>query len=136
MKRMIEITNVDMVKLIKKVYDLSVPKGFGYLHFNNNGLTDQEAQCLIKDDGTIHMDYVQGRCCKFTVVRKNGKLFTPYPWFDHTFQQFKTLLDHVGISFPLGLEHEQHSCSCDCTDCRRAKNKHGFDEDEFFSSIF
>lgn len=58
---MIDITDVNMVEFVKKVYDLSRPQGMGMMHFTPVPLTDEEAKSLINDDGTVNMDYVRGR---------------------------------------------------------------------------
>ena len=44
----IDVTDVDLVKLAKSAYDLSVPAGLGYLHYRESGMSDEEANILIK----------------------------------------------------------------------------------------
>ena len=97
---MIDITGVDMIKLVKKAYELSKPQGLGMLHFTLGPMTDEEAQYIIDSDdkGEIHLDYVRGRSCKFHVFNEGGKLSVGESWFDHTDQQLVDLLSHVGIS--------------------------------------
>lgn len=104
-KGMIEITGVDLVKFIKKVYDLSVPQGMGYLHFKEGPLSDDEAQALIdrKEYGghiKVSLDYVRGRACKMTVFKDGDRLWIPSRWFDHQDFHLNDLLEHCGIKRP------------------------------------
>lgn len=115
---MIDVTNVDMVKMIKKVYDLSIPVGMGYLHFTPEPLTDEEAESLInKNDDRIivNMDYIKGRACKFHIRKEGDKLVTSDDWYDHTNEQYEELLAHVGINVKTFGEH---GCACNCDNCQ------------------
>jgi hypothetical protein len=69
----IDITDVNLVELVKKVYELSVPQGMGFLHFTPEPLTDEEAATLIDPKYGIRMDYVKGRGCKFFAKYKDGR---------------------------------------------------------------
>ena len=111
-----DVTDVDTVELVKKVYELSLPQGMGFLHFNSQPLTDEEAQSLIAEDGEVHLDYVRGRACKFSTYKEKDKFFIRYPWYDHTDQQFIDLLDHIGIKHD--LSQEEHGMACNCSDCQ------------------
>jgi len=118
---MIDVTNVDMVKMIKKVYELSVPQGLGFIHFEaGDSLTDEEAKSFIKKDGTVEMDYVKGRACKFGAYRSLGKepVIINDSWYDHTDEQFKELLEHVGLTYPGSKEH---GCACNCQNCQEKR---------------
>ena len=91
---MIDITGTDLIKFVKKVYELSQPQGLGFLHYQEGGLSDEEAKTLIKENGNyvVNMDYVKGRACKMIVFRKNNKLLIQDSWYDHTDNQLKELL--------------------------------------------
>jgi len=107
---MINVTGVDITKLVCAVYDLSQPQGMGMLHFKPGPLPIEDAEDIIKrgeksnySDGSltpiIYMDYVMGRSCKFTLYRdKDGGLFIKKYWYDHTEEQLHTLLQKVGIA--------------------------------------
>lgn len=96
---MIDVTGVDLVKLVQNVYSLSGPQGMGFLHFREGELTTQQAQALIwpGDLYPVEMDYVHGRACKFRVMEKDDKLYTDAAWYDHTEDQLVALLKSVGI---------------------------------------
>ena len=114
---MIDITKVDLVQFVKKVYDLSVPQGFGFLHAVDGSLTDEEASTLINPKGrnAISMDYVRGRACKMNVFRTDDKLTINDSWYDHTDEDFNVLLDTFNINRP---ELAEHGCSCACSTCK------------------
>jgi len=115
---MINITGIDLVKFVKKVYELSNPQGLGFLHYNPQPLTDEEAEKYIfkKDNSCIvMMDYVKGRSCKMNVF-KNGDIFEiSDKWYDHTDNQLKELLNEFNIKLPI---FKKHHISCNCFNCR------------------
>ena len=122
---MIEITGIDLKEFVKKVYELSIPQGLGFLHYTSEPLSDKEAQHIV-DEGkdcsycAIRMDYVNGRACKMSVNRKGEKLFIGDSWYDHTNEQFKQLLNHFNIK----LEKEsEHGLACNCEECREKRLK-------------
>ena len=43
----LDVTFVDPIKFVKEVYKLSVPQGLGFLHFEEGGLTNLEAQEIL-----------------------------------------------------------------------------------------
>lgn len=88
----IDITGIDMVKFVKAVYDLSNPQGMGFVHFTPEPLSDEEAKSLIKEDGTVSLDYVKGRACKMHVFKEDDKLYINDTWFDHTDKELEQLL--------------------------------------------
>ena len=104
MEGLIEVTEDKLVDLAKAAYDLSNPQGLGHLHFQPGGLTDDEAKQLVercaKDKFcALSMDYVKGRACKFTVYRREGKLWINKDrWFDHSEHQLKVLHQRVGLT--------------------------------------
>jgi len=127
----IYLDDVDLVKFVKEVYNLSVPQGFGFLHHKNDELTDEEAKDIIKIyennyKWALDMDYVKGRACKMTVRRYNEKLYIDSSWYDHTDKQLEQLLELVGLDNKILLKVDRkHSIACNCVDCqlRRIKNE-------------
>jgi hypothetical protein len=121
---MIDITGIDLVKFVQKVYELSVPQGLGFLHFTPTPLSEEEAKKIIDFDGRmkskikVSMDYVSGRACKMIVWEKDGKLGIADSWYDHTDKQLKQLLSEFNINVKTTGEH---GCACNCADCQ---NKH------------
>ena len=100
----LDVTGVDLRKLIREVYDLSVPQGLGYLHYTKGSLSDAEVDELLEDVGYIHLalclDYVKGRSCKMNVYKEDDRLYIHKVWFDHTDEQFLELLKRLNISYP------------------------------------
>lgn len=101
MNNKIEVTGVNLVDLVKHVYDLSKPQGMGFLHYKPEPLTDDEAKSLIdtQDRTPISLDYVRGRACKFNVFKsEDGTLWINTNWYDHSDEQLKELLSRVGLA--------------------------------------
>src|SRR4030042_6084821 len=97
---MIDITGIDLIKFVKKVYDLSMPQGLGFLHFESGSLTDAEAKLFIHEKdpyNIVDMDYVKGRSCKMDIFKKDNKLFINDSWYDHTDEQLQKLLLEFNI---------------------------------------
>jgi hypothetical protein len=90
--------NVDLVKLVQAAYQLSMPQGLGFLHYQAGGLTDDEAKAFIKDGRTpVYLDYVKGRSCKLSVSRdEDGMLYVGDKWYDH--DSFDPLFKAMGIT--------------------------------------
>jgi hypothetical protein len=118
MQNKIEITGVDLAKFAQKAYELSVPKGMGFLHFREGGLSDSDAKMLVRDEGRIalNMDYVHGRGCKMTVIREDEKLYIDDRWYDHTDEDLEDLLSAFSIKYE--KKNREHSIACDCIDCK------------------
>lgn len=117
--------NIDLVKFVQKVYELSQPRGYGHLHFQSGGLSEEEATAEVarcsKGSLTLSMDYVRGRGCKMSVYRQlDGSLSIRIPWYDHTDEQLADLLGTFGIEPSNGIAH---SPSCCCTVCDPNKIK-------------
>lgn len=100
----IDITKADLIEVVKAAYDLSNPVGMGILHYTEEPLSDEEAKQLI-DEGSrgkfspcVSMDYVKGRCCKFSVWHIDGKLYIRKDWYDHTKADVDKLLEMVGLN--------------------------------------
>jgi hypothetical protein len=81
--------------IVKEAYNLSVPQGLGFLHYQAGTLDDAVIDDLINDDGTVRIDYLAGRAVKLNIHKdkKDGKLYLPERWFDHTEEQLYKLLD-------------------------------------------
>lgn len=103
---LVEITGVDLRKFVQKVYELSHPQGLGYLHFQEGGLSDADADALLtpreRGDVLLHLDYVRGRACKMVIWRdeETGKLYIRNEWFDHSRRELKELLGAFDIELP------------------------------------
>ena len=115
---MIDITDVNMVEFVKKVYELSRPQGMGLMHFQPGAMSDEDAQSLIHKDGTVSMDYVSGRACKMCVRKDDGRLFISDQWYDHSDAHLEELLEHCGVSVAGDVKPSDHGHSCNCDDCR------------------
>ena len=96
---MIDITGVNLIEFVKKVYELSVPVGMGFMHAEPGGLTSEEAAVYIDVDNRIvvSMDYVKGRQCKMTVFEEDDKFVIRDQWFDHSDSALEQLLKSVGV---------------------------------------
>ena len=98
----IDITGVNLRKLVQEVYAASSPQGLGLLHYQKGGLSDEDADAIVAmgaDDKhiVVRMDYVKGRSCKMTVWRRGERLVINDRWFDHTPDQLRSVLDACGI---------------------------------------
>ena len=104
MEGMIEVTEDKLLDIAKHAYDLSSPAGLGFLHFKEGGLSDDEARRLVERERkdshvALSMDYVNGRGCKLTVFRRDGKLWLPKDrWFDHSKSQLDELHKRIGLT--------------------------------------
>ena len=102
-ENMIDVTEVNLVELVKAAYDLSRPQGLGILHFEEGFLTDEQAQELIdQTQSSSHafaLDYVKGRSVKLRARRdpENGKIFINKSWYDHSPDQMQELLKRAGL---------------------------------------
>ncbi len=123
---MIDITEINLIEFAKKVYELSVPQGRGFLHYTSQPLAGIEAKLLVdifKDDKTLalDMDYIKGRACKMQVFRqKPDKLKISDTWYGHTDRIYQQLLDHFNIQKHADKEH---SCACACIDCQSKRGR-------------
>jgi len=116
MENMIEIPLEKIEQLIKEVYRMSGPVGYGHLHYIDGTLPDGEHNNIMSNfnmtynkepsfgfDNLMHvltMDYVLGRCCKMYVWRdEEGKIYIRDRWMDHDSLQLQQLCDNLGIDF-------------------------------------
>lgn len=96
MNEKIDLTGVDLVKLIQAAYNLSAPQGLGLMQFTAAPLTEDEAKRFIRQNGGVDADYINGRAVKLTVFSDNGRLWMRDSWYDHTDVQLRQLLAAVG----------------------------------------
>lgn len=103
-RKRINVTGVDLRKLIAAVYANSHAQGMGHLHFRQGEMPPdlvEEWAGTVKVDGVgciLHMDYVLGRACKFGLFRdENGELWIEKPWFDHTEMDLARMLRDAGL---------------------------------------
>ncbi len=95
----INISHVDMSKFVREVYNLSSPRGMGFLHFKEDGLSDEDVAAIIARG--VRMDYVHGRACKMTVVKRPDGLFIQPKWYDHHIEDLKELLKRCNVEHEL-----------------------------------
>lgn len=101
----IDTTGVDLKDLIRHVYDLSLPQGLGFLHYQSGSLTDDEIQQVLdrqekeKLPGhvALYLDYIKGRSCKMLVFRDGDNLFIHDQWMDHYDTDLEKLLKRLGV---------------------------------------
>lgn len=104
MDETIDVTGVDLVKLIKEAYNLSEPQGMGFLHYKEGPLSDSEAQEMLDAyEGiagiAVSMDYVHGRAVKLTVHQDGDQLYVYKNWFDHGEVKMEILMKHLGVEW-------------------------------------
>lgn len=100
MEGMIDVTGIDLVKAVQEAYALSSPQGLGFLHYQEGGLTEDEARSFVREEDSrtpVYLDYVNGRSCKFSVLRRDGKLLIRSNWYEHSQEQLKELLSRLGV---------------------------------------
>ena len=131
---MIDITDVNMVEFVKKVYELSRSQGMGMMHFVEGPMSDEDAQSLINDDRTVSMDYVSGRACKMYTRIQDGRIVINDSWYDHSDSQLAELLEHIGLGedVPAGSSAPYHGPSCNCDDCRHKRGLKDLDPKQDF----
>jgi hypothetical protein len=131
---MIDITDVDKVKFVQKVYDLSKPQGMGMMHFVAGPLSEEDAKMYIDADGHVSMDYVSGRACKMHTRIEDGRIVISDRWYDHSDTQFEELLEHIGLGkdVPSGGSAPAHGPSCNCNDCRHKRGLGDLDPQKDF----
>jgi hypothetical protein len=94
----LDVSGASLTELIKAAYALSVPRGLGFLHAEEGELSDAEASALANFRPTgVSLDYVKGRACKFHVIVRGGKHYTPARWYDHNAEDTERLLKRLGL---------------------------------------
>lgn len=115
---MINISKVDIKEFVRRVYDLSVPQGMGFMQAKPGQLSDKDVEEILSEGSEafpVSMDYVNGRACKMRVKKTVEGLTINDSWYDHTDEQLKQLLAHFGIEHNLKPDH---SNCCNCLDCK------------------
>lgn len=104
MPRKIYINGTDLVSLAKKAYELSAPRGMGFLHATPGPLSTEQAEGLVEDCRNsrfeaLRMDYVNGRCVKLFVQREQNSdlIYITDPWYDHTEEDLQELMTAEGF---------------------------------------
>ena len=99
--KLIDITNVNLIKLVQCAYELSGPQGYGKLHYDDgSSLSDEEAKVFVDKYETdssfaLSFDYIKGRSVNLYVYRKRNKLYMAKEWYDHTRKELVLLTDRV-----------------------------------------
>jgi hypothetical protein len=120
---------VSPIGLIRKVYDFSRPQGLGFLHYKESGLTAEEAQSCIFDEGmlgiAIHMDYVAGRACKFhaKIDKELGVGFFTDDWYDHSASQLENLVQWAKDNTVCDEQWQRFVACGECEDPTNNKEK-------------
>jgi hypothetical protein len=91
--------------MIAAAYDLSSAVGLGWLHYTPEPLGPEDVDNITSVFAgdkrvAVSMDYVKGRCCKFTVFRHptdDSVLLIEPRWFDHTARDLSVLLEKAGL---------------------------------------
>lgn len=68
----IDISQYDKADVLRALYDASKPQGMGFLHYNPQPMTRDEADGLLKG-GSNYFDYLRGRVMKVE-INDSGKL--------------------------------------------------------------
>ncbi len=107
--RFIDMTGVDLRRLVHKAYELSCPVGNGHLDYEPGSLAESEVQQILSEHdstATLSMDYVKGRLVKFVLFDGRGRENMPgveyyLPerwggeiWIAHSDRQLRELLEY------------------------------------------
>lgn len=69
---MIDISGLDKATLLAALYNASSPQGMGFLHFDAQPMTPEDAQAIIASFGTsrpLYFDYLKGRVMKINLTK-------------------------------------------------------------------
>lgn len=97
----IEVTGLNLVELIRKAYDLSVPNEIGEKHFEEGELPADEAAALVNlgANEVVDICYLKGRMVNLLVRKdQDSRLWMLRTWFGHTDAQLAELAAHVGAT--------------------------------------
>jgi hypothetical protein len=95
--------NIAPWKVVKEVYDMCLPVGAGFLQYTPDKMTEEQAKEYVtrftSTENEIHMDYVGGRQCKFSMKISFGYIveFDDEEWFDHTPLELKYLISKLKV---------------------------------------
>lgn len=97
----IDITALDVRKLVASAFVHSHTQGLGYLHDAPGPLTDAEFESGREEYGdgvSYDYDYTRGRSMKLHLVGRDGKLFWHVGWYDHNDRQQIAVLVDAGMA--------------------------------------
>lgn len=94
---MIEIPEDKLTALISAVYNISRPVGMGRLHYRPGPIPDELLKHILGNPYGIHMDYLYGRQCKFSVQEIEGHYFISKSWPDHSAEDLAQVLKEIGV---------------------------------------
>lgn len=104
---MIEVTGIDLRRLIKAVYAESVPQGMSFLHAQEGPMPDEMVERIVADcrmypkgqrGCVLSLDYVMGRSVKFSVFQdEEEKLWVRKFWYDHSELKLRRALREAGL---------------------------------------
>lgn len=93
----IDISALDLRKLVAAAFDYSSPQGLGYLHHVAGPTTDEEIDRGLREKGAYY-DYVRGRSMKLSISRDGDKLYWHHGWYDHGDASQLAVLVKAGMS--------------------------------------
>lgn len=97
------LTEQMMPALVAVAYELSVPQGMGFMHFNPGPLDADTVSAIVAQTTSfgcrLSMDYVRGRAVKLSVlVAADGRLYIGADrWYDHSPEQLAELAKRLGL---------------------------------------
>ncbi len=100
----IDVTGIDLVKLLQEAYNLSRPQGAGYLRYRPGPLTDEKAREFVdvareaNPAFALKVDYLHGRSLKLLVKRAGDRWTMRSTWLDHTDLELVELLYRCGFN--------------------------------------
>lgn len=103
----IEFTGHEPYLILQKAYELSSPQGMGFMHARAGGLSDDEAKAIVAGatrgspphNASISFDYVHGRAMKLWMDVREGRLFLPRSWYDHSEEAMRALCESFSIDY-------------------------------------
>jgi hypothetical protein len=107
---MVEVTGIDLVRLVQKAYYLSEPVVL------TKELSESYAKYVLgknyeTSEVPVSLYYpIFGRNVKILVIQRGGRLWMHDYWEDHTLDQYKELLDSVGIQYNPVPVHFKFAC--------------------------
>lgn len=106
----IDVTDLDMRKLVAAAFDHSRPQGLGMLHHIPGPITDAEIDAGIRDTGGARYDYTRGRSMKLTIFHDEGRRYWRKGWYDHSDSAQEAVLVAAGMepqAAPLAMRQAQ-----------------------------
>lgn len=92
-KGYIDITTLDVRKLVDAAFEHSRPQGMGFIHHRPGPLTDEEFEAGKIRDGGYSYDYVRGRSMKLHLRYQDDHVYWQAGWYDHlSIEQFDVLI--------------------------------------------